>query len=181
MIYGMVQLIPLPLLHLLLCSRMGLCLNQFVATEHTGAHNKRWKEYYYYYYYYNNYFMAPWVLSGTTQVSQYQKGKTREEKPIWIYWSKREWVAVASAGPYANLHLTQTDNHTSIPPLSFYRLDALLPPNEQLIKVLLVPVFGYFVCRMYSFMLHLCHICHLGDLYVIGQEMWILPKIYWAV
>jgi len=27
-------------------------------------------------------------------------------------------VAVASAGPHANLHLT-ADNHTSIPPLSF--------------------------------------------------------------
>ena len=26
-------------------------------------------------------------------------------KPIWIYWSKRQWVALASAGPYANLHL----------------------------------------------------------------------------
>jgi len=34
-------------------------------------------------------------------------------------------VAVASAGPYANLHLAQTDNHDSIPPLSFYRSDAL--------------------------------------------------------
>jgi len=30
---------------------------------------------------------------------------TRKEKPIWIYWSKRQWVAVASAGPYASLHL----------------------------------------------------------------------------
>jgi len=30
---------------------------------------------------------------------------TRKEKPIWIYWSKRQWVAVVSAGPYANLHL----------------------------------------------------------------------------
>ena len=29
---------------------------------------------------------------------------TRKVKPIWIYWSKRQWVAVASAGPYANLH-----------------------------------------------------------------------------
>jgi len=28
-------------------------------------------------------------LSGTTQVSRYQKGKTRKVKPIWIYWSKR--------------------------------------------------------------------------------------------
>jgi len=30
---------------------------------------------------------------------------TRKVKPIWIYWSKRQWVAVASAGPYTNLHL----------------------------------------------------------------------------
>jgi len=30
---------------------------------------------------------------------------TRKVKPIWIYWSKRQWVAVASAWPYANLHL----------------------------------------------------------------------------
>jgi len=30
---------------------------------------------------------------------------TRKVQPIWIYWSKRQWVAVASAGPYANLHL----------------------------------------------------------------------------
>ena len=37
--------------------------------------------------------------------SRHQKGKTRKIKPIWIYWSKRQWVAVASAGPYANLHL----------------------------------------------------------------------------
>ena len=33
---------------------------------------------------------------------------TRKVKPIWqsgFYWSKRQWVAVASAGPYASLHL----------------------------------------------------------------------------
>jgi len=31
---------------------------------------------------------------------------TRKVKPISIYWSKRlQWVAMASAGPYANLHL----------------------------------------------------------------------------
>jgi len=38
-------------------------------------------------------------FSGTTRVSRYQKGKTG------FYWSKRQWVAVASAGPYASLHL----------------------------------------------------------------------------
>jgi len=30
-----------------------------------------------------------WILSGTTQMSCYQKGKTRKVKPFWIYWSKR--------------------------------------------------------------------------------------------
>jgi len=39
-------------------------------------------------------------MSGTTRVSRYQKGKTSG-----FYWSKRQWVAVASAGPYASLHL----------------------------------------------------------------------------
>jgi len=34
-------------------------------------------------------------------------------------------VAVASARPYANQHLAQSDIHTSIPPLSFYRPVAL--------------------------------------------------------
>jgi len=33
--------------------------------------------YYNYYYYYNNHFMALRILSGTTWVSQYQKGKTK--------------------------------------------------------------------------------------------------------
>jgi len=37
------------------------------------------------YYYYR--FMALWILSGTTRVSRYQKGKT---EPIWISWSKRQ-------------------------------------------------------------------------------------------
>jgi len=38
--------------------------------------------------------------------------------------------AVASGGPYAsNLHLRQTDNHTEISVLNFYRLDAL--PDAQ--------------------------------------------------
>jgi len=45
-----------------------------------------------------------------------RKVKTRKVKPIWIYWSKRQWVTVASAGPYASLHLIP-DNHANIPPL----------------------------------------------------------------
>ena len=36
-------------------------------------------------------------LSGTTRVTWYKKSG--------FYWSKRQWVAVASAGPYASLHL----------------------------------------------------------------------------
>ena len=32
---------------------------------------------------------------------------TRKVKPSGFYWSKRQWVAVASAGPYASLHLAR--------------------------------------------------------------------------
>jgi len=38
-----------------------------------------------------------WILYRTTPVSRHQKVKTRKVKPIWIYWSKRQWVAVAFA------------------------------------------------------------------------------------
>ena len=30
---------------------------------------------------------------------------SRTTRLSWFYWSKRQWVAVASAGPYASLHL----------------------------------------------------------------------------
>jgi len=46
------------------------------------------------------------LFSRITWVSQHQKSRTILVKPIWVYWSKRQRVAVASAGPYANLHLT---------------------------------------------------------------------------
>ena len=41
-------------------------------------------------------------------------------------------MAVASAGPYASLHLTQTDNHASTPPLSFLqaRYPSCCPTNS---------------------------------------------------
>jgi len=66
-----------------------------------------------------------WILSGTTQVSRHKKGKTRKVKPIWIYGSKRQWVAVASAGPYANLHI-DPDKKPHQHPITqfFYMLDA---------------------------------------------------------
>jgi len=47
-------------------------------------------------------------LSGTTWMSRHQKGKTRKVKPIWIYWSKRQWVAVASPRTCVWVKQTQT-------------------------------------------------------------------------
>ena len=47
-------------------------------------------------------------LTGTTPGEPNWAG-SRKVKPIWIfYWSKRQWVAVASSGPYASLHLAPT-------------------------------------------------------------------------
>jgi len=59
------------------------------------------------------------TFSGTTWVSQYQKGKTNLD-----FTEARDSEWVASARPYASLHLA-SDNHASTPPLSFYRPDAL--------------------------------------------------------
>jgi len=71
------------------------------------------------------------ILSGTTRVCRHQKGKTRKVKPVWIYWSKREWVAVASAGPYANLHL-DPDITTPAPHYSYFAGWMLfMLPNQQ--------------------------------------------------
>jgi len=48
-------------------------------------------------------------------VSQYQKFKINLD---FTEARDTEWQAVASAGPYASLHLAP-DNHASTPPLSF--------------------------------------------------------------
>jgi len=57
-------------------------------------------------------------MSGTTRVSRYQKGKIRKVKTNLDLLEQEKWVAVASAGLYASLHLNP-DNHAIIPPLSF--------------------------------------------------------------
>jgi len=60
-------------------------------------------------------------LSGTTQVSQYQKGKTNLDF-AGARDSEWQWHQLGRMQVCTSL---QTDNHASTPPLSFYRLDAL--------------------------------------------------------
>jgi len=67
-----------------------------------------------------------WFLSGTTRVNRHQKGKTSLDLLEQEY-----WVAVASAGPYADLHLTQTDNHARILPQFLIGRMLFLPCNQQ--------------------------------------------------
>ena len=89
---------------------------------------------YYYYCYYYYCFMAPWTVSGTIRVSQYQKGKTRKVKPIWIYWSKRvsgsgsSWAICKSA--LRPRQITTPASHHSI----YYRTDALPPAKPTASK-----------------------------------------------
>jgi len=58
--------------------------------------------------------VALWILSGTTRVSQYQKGKTSldllERESEW-QWHQLCRMQICT--------LPQTDNHANIPPLSF--------------------------------------------------------------
>jgi len=60
-------------------------------------------------------------LSGTTQVSQYQKGKTNldvtEARDSEWQWHQLGHMQVCTS--------LQTNNHASTPPFSFYRPDAL--------------------------------------------------------
>ena len=60
-------------------------------------------------------------LSGTTQVSRYQKGKTNldftEARDSEWQWLQLGYMQVCTS--------LQTDNHASTPPLVFYRPDAL--------------------------------------------------------
>jgi len=94
-----------------------------------------------------------WILSGTTWVSWHQK-----VKPIWIYWSKRLWVAVASAGPYANLHL---DSDTTTPashhliPRSYWNKTVLWPVTTVLMITLKQygTLIGLYFMKMFSEML----------------------------
>ena len=57
---------------------------------------------------------------------------TRKVKQSGFYWSKRQWVAVASAGPYASLHLAPERQPHQHPTTQFFtgRMPCLLP-NQQ--------------------------------------------------
>jgi len=91
--------------------------------------------YYYYYYYYR--FTAVWVLSGTTQVSRYQKDKTKTN----LDYLEQETVSCCGISWAICKYCTslQTDNHASTPPLIFYRPDALpaAQPTAQLLSSVL--------------------------------------------
>ena len=67
-------------------------------------------------------------LSGTTWMSWYQKGKNQSG----FYWSKSHWVAVASAGPYTNLHLAIDRQPCQHPTTLFFAgWMPFLPPSQQ--------------------------------------------------
>ena len=67
------------------------------------------------------------LFSGTIEVSQYQKGKTNLD-----FTEAREWVAVASAGPYASLLLApERQLHQHPTALFFTGRMSYLPPNQQ--------------------------------------------------
>jgi len=71
------------------------------------------------YYYYH--FMTLWILSGTTGISRYQKGKTNLNFTE-VRDSEWQWHQL---GHMQMCTLPQTDNHTSTLPLMFYTSDAI--------------------------------------------------------
>jgi len=84
--------------------------------------------------YYNYYYGTTTVLRPLPGLYPGLPGwaTTRKVKTIWIYWRKRYWMAVASAGPYANLHLapdriTMPASHHSV----FRGRIPFQPSNQQ--------------------------------------------------
>jgi len=93
----------------------------------------------YYYYYYNS-FMAVWILFGTTQVSQYQKGKTRNVNQSGSGFTgarESEWQW-HQLGHMQICTLPQRDNHASTPPLSFLQTGCLSCRPANSVKALKV-------------------------------------------
>jgi len=76
-----------------------------------------------------NHFMNLWIFPGLPGWASTRKGKP---KPIWISWSRRQWVAVGSARHMQICTLPQTYNHASTPPLSFLHAwcPSCHPPNS---------------------------------------------------
>jgi len=70
-----------------------------------------------------------WILSGTTRVSRYQKGKTRKVKLTGARDREWQWHQL---GYMQICTLTQTPNHANIPPLSFLqaRCPSCRPTNS---------------------------------------------------
>ena len=74
---------------------------------------------------------------------------TRKVKPIWIYWSKRQWVAVASAGLHASLHLApdrkprQCESTEGTRTKNWGNRSKVVPPNDT--KTLF-----WFFCHRYN-------------------------------
>jgi len=65
---------------------------------------------------------------------------TRKIKPIWICWSKRQWVALASAVSYANLHLTRqitmpAPHHSGCPGKEAVKWVSAEMEGERILKI----------------------------------------------
>ena len=93
-------------------------------------------------------------LSGTTRVSRYQKGKTNldftEARDSEWQWHRLGHMQVCTS--------LQTDNHTSTPPLSFYRPDALPAAQPTASKHWRHSVYMELTAKMlmWHFVGHLC-------------------------
>jgi len=72
-----------------------------------------------------------WILSETTWMSRYQKGKTRKTNQSGFTGARDSEWQWHLLGRMAICTLPEADNHANIPSLSFYRPDALPLPNQQ--------------------------------------------------
>ena len=82
-------------------------------------------------------------LPRWADITKVKKHTTRKVKPIWIYWSKRQWWQWHQLGHMQICTLTQTHIHISIPPLVFHKvLKAQYDTNTTLQQSFYGPLSG---------------------------------------
>jgi len=98
------------------------------------------------------------TFSGTTGVSQYQKGKTNldftEARDSEWQWHQLGHMQVCTS--------LQIDNHASTPPLSFYRPDALPAAQPALKDIAIMDISAHSsLCQFYLLLKsYFCCCCH---------------------
>jgi len=152
-----------------LCTCLSLYPRTVTCVQHTPLINTQ--EHYLLIIYYYNHFMALWILSGITWMSQYQKAKTNldftEARDSEWHWHQLGYMQICT--------LPQTDNHTSTPPLNFLQATCCSCCPTNSVKAIKALYTNYLLTTKMNILFN--------DILTFKQSlnsMLILPSVLWC-